>query len=483
MVKTESVDQDVWEIPRSGKMNVPGRVWANKALMDALQEEAGEKPEWNALNQIQNVAMLPGIQKYSLALPDVHCGYGAAVGSVGAFGWEEGVIAFGLIGFDINCGLQTLATPFTEAEVLPKKKELADALYKTIPAGLGSSGKIKLSLDQVDEVLEKGARFALENGYGLKEDLHFLEESGRMQNADASLVSVDAKERLKSQLGTLGSGNHYLEVQVVERVFDEKSARALGLFEGQILVSIHCGSRGLGHQVGADSLEALDKATKKYNLFVPDRELVCAPIQSEEGQNYLKAVNAATNCAFANREVLAHLTRGAFERVMGIKEKEVCTLYGVGHNTAKVEKHKVDSKTRKLLVQRKGSTRGFGPGSRDVPEKYARVGQPVIVGGTMGTHSYVLTGTEKAMKETFGSALHGAGRTLSRVKALRTWNGESVVQDLARKGILVRGHGLKGIAEEAPGAYKDIDEVVDVVARAGLCKKVVRVKPWIVVKG
>ncbi|MBS3063152.1 MAG: RtcB family protein [Candidatus Diapherotrites archaeon] len=472
----------VWELPMSGQMRVPGRVYANPYIVGHVLDEV-KKGEWNPLTQLKNVACLPGLQKYALALPDLHVGYGACIGSVGAMDLQEGVIVFGLVGYDINCGLQTFVTPLTRKDVKGKEERLAEELYRVVPAGLGIGGKVRLDKDRVDEVLERGAHYAVENGLGLKEDLELMEEKGCIRGANAANVSPEAKARFEKQLGTLGSGNHYCEVQYVEQIYDEEAAKAFGLFRDQLIVSIHCGSRGLGHQVGSDYLKVLEKAMPGYGLTVPDRELACAPIQSEEGQRYLSAVYAGINCAFANREVLTHLARTCFEKTFELKAEEMPMLYGVAHNTAKLERHRVDGREKELLVQRKGATRSFGPGREEVPEKYRKVGQPVIIGGTMGTASYILKGTRTAMEETFGSTVHGAGRTMSRVGALKQWTGKGVVDELARRGIIIKGHGLKGIAEEAPGAYKDIDQVIDVVHHAGISSKVARVRPLICVKG
>ena len=414
--------------------------------MKHLREEDARPGGWSALRQIANVASLPGIQKYSLALSDVHPGYGASIGAVIAMSVETGVITLGGVGFDVNCGVHTMLTPLKREDIEGKKQELAGSLYKTVPAGLGSTGKLKLNLEEIDEVLVKGAEYVVEQGYGFKEDLRFIEENGRIEGALPEAVSTKAKQRQFKQVGTLGSGNHYCEVQYVDEVFDDETAEAFGLEKGQVLVSIHCGSRALGHQIGTDYLQELDKAVKKYNIKIKDRELVCAPIKSPEGERYFGAVKAGINAAFANRQVIGHLVRQSFRAVFGLDEKEVKTFYDVGHNTAKMEKHELDGKQVQLLVQRKGSTRGFGPGREEVPEKYRNVGQPVLVGGTMGTSSYILAGTEKAMQETFGSTVHGAGRVMSRVQATKNWRGEAIVKELAERGIVIKAHGWRGIA-------------------------------------
>lgn len=401
------------------------------------------------------------------------------IGGVGAFDLEKGVISVAGVGYDVNCGVRTLETDLTREDVEKKKKELAEALFDMVPAGLGSTGDIRLSVDEIDEVLVKGAEFAVSRGYGFKEDLEFTEENGRVAGAKPENVSMQAKQRQFKQVGTLGSGNHYLEVQYVEAVFDEKVAGAYGLRKDQILISIHCGSRALGHQIGTDYLKTLEAASKKYKIPIKEKELVCAPFNSEEGRKYFSAVNCGINMAFANRQAIAHLTRKAIKKSMGVAEEDVKMLYDIGHNTAKLEKHD----GRELLLLRKGSTRAFGPGREEVPKVYRSAGQPVLIGGTMGTSSYILHGTQQGMEETFGSACHGAGRAMSRQQAKHQWRGEQLVHELAKKGIIIKGHSLGGVAEEAPGAYKDVTEVVDVMHNSGIAKKVALLKPMISIKG
>lgn len=383
-----------------------------------------------------------------------------------------------------NCGVRTLKTDLTRPEVEKKKKELADALFNGIPAGLGSTGDIRLSLDQIDEVLVNGAEYTVEHGYGSKEDLEYTEENGKVAGAKPEAVSREAKQRQFKQVGTLGSGNHYLEVQYVEEIFDENVAKAYGLRKNQILISIHCGSRALGHQIGTDYLKTLDAASKKYKIPIRDKELVCAPIESEEGRRYFSAVNCGINTAFANRQAITHLTRAAVSKVMGVDEASIKMLYDIGHNTAKLEKHKADDGEEKdLLVMRKGATRAFGPGRKEIPKAYRAAGQPVLVGGTMGTCSYILHGTEQGMAETFGSACHGAGRNMSREQAKRQWRGDMIINELSKKGIIIKGHSPAGVAEEAPGAYKDVTEVVNVMHNSGISKKVALLRPMICIKG
>lgn len=382
-----------------------------------------------------------------------------------------------------NCGVRTLKTPLKKQDIGAVKEKLAEALFREIPAGLGSEGELRLSPSEIDEVLTAGAEYVIAQGYGLKEDLEYIELRGKASNADPNAVSQKAKQRQYRQIGTLGSGNHYLEVQYVEEIFDENAAKAFGLAKEQILVSIHCGSRALGHQIGMDYIQGLRRATQKYGIKVRDNELVCAPIQSEEGQRYLSAVNAGINCAFANRQVLAHLTRKVFSEVLGLDEREVKTLYDVGHNTAKIEKHKINGELKEVLVHRKGSTRGFGPGREEIPKEYRNAGQPILVGGTMGTASYILAGTEKGMRECFGSGVHGAGRKMSRHAAIKHFRGERIVAELKQKGIIIKAHSWRGAAEEAPQAYKNIDIVVNVMDASGINKKVARLKPIITIKG
>ena len=478
-IEVKQVEDNVWEIPKTGDMLVPGKIYGDKAIIDHLQADVQAGKEWNALAQIRNVACLPGIQKASMAMADVHPGYGFPIGGVGAFDVETGVIAVGGIGFDINCGVRTLSTKLTEEDIKENKEKLADALFKTIPAGLGSKGDIQLSLHEIDEVLVKGAKYSVDMGYGFREDLEFIEENGCVKGADPTNVSQKAKERQFKQIGTLGSGNHYLEVQVIDEVFDESAAKVYGLSKGQVMISIHCGSRGLGHQIGTDYLKELDAAAKKYNIPIRERELVAAPFKSPEGQKYFSAVNAGINCAFANRQALTHLTRKAFKETIGVDEKDIKTFYEIGHNTAKLEKHN----GMQMIIHRKGSTRAFGPNEEGIPLAYSSVGQPVLVGGTMGTCSYILHGTKKGMEDTFGSAMHGAGRCMSRHQAKRQWRGEELVKDLASRGIIIKGHSVGGVAEEAPGAYKDVTNVVDVMHNAGIVKKVVQLRPLISIKG
>jgi len=483
-IDVRKLDEYRWEVPKKGEMLVPGRIYGDRDIIDHLQADIKAGKEWNALRQIVNVACLPGIQKASMAMSDVHPGYGFPIGGVGAFDMKTGVISVAGVGYDINCGVRTLKTGLTRAQVEKKKGALADALFEGVPAGLGSTGDIRLSVDKIDEVLVKGAEFSVEIGYGFKEDLEYTEENGKVRGATPENVSREAKQRQFKQVGTLGSGNHYLEVQYVEEIFDDTVAKAYGLVKDQVLVSIHCGSRALGHQIGTDYLKTLEAASKKYKIPIRDKELVCAPIESDEGKKYFGAVNAGINAAFANRQAIAHLTRKAFSKAMGVSEESVKMLYDIGHNTAKLERHLADDgKEKQLLVMRKGATRAFGPGRDEVPKAYRKVGQPVLIGGTMGTCSYILHGTEQGMKETFGSSCHGAGRNMSREQAKRQWRGDNIINELSKRGIIIKGHSPAGVAEEAPGAYKDVNEVVEVMHNSGISKKVALLRPMICIKG
>jgi len=481
-VKVRKIHDFLWEIPREDRMRVPGRIYSDEAAITALREEAKSK-EWDALLQVRNVATLPGIQKASLAMADIHPGYGFPIGGVAAFDVDNGVVSIAGVGFDINCGVRSMVVGVPLEDIRRRKEELADALFRRIPAGLGSTGSLKLSMKEIDRVLVMGARFSLERGYGVEEDLEYIEEGGVVDGADPANVSNQAKERQFRQIGTLGSGNHYLEVQYVDEVYDEKAAQAFGLEKNSIVVSIHTGSRALGHQIGTDYLKVLRKASAKYGLPVPEPELVSAPIKSPEGKQYISAVKAGINCAFANRQAIGGLVRSVFNEVFGLSYREIRTIYEVGHNNLKFERHMVDGKERLLLVHRKGSTRAFSAGRPEIPPRYREVGQPVLVGGTMGTCSFILVGTERGMEETFGSAVHGAGRLKSRKQALKEYRGTSIIEELERNGIIVRAHSKRGAAEEAPGAYKDVERVVNVMEGAGVNRKVVRLRPLICIKG
>jgi tRNA-splicing ligase RtcB (3'-phosphate/5'-hydroxy nucleic acid ligase) len=463
-----------WWLPRAGKMRVPGIFFATQDLLFGMDDKVAE--------QVANVAALPGIVRGSFALPDAHWGYGFPIGGVAAFDPEAGgVICAGGVGFDISCGVRTIHTGLAVDEVRPRLAALADALFRTVPCGVGSTSRVHLGAAALDDVMVRGARWAVEQGYGAAADLDFIEEQGAIAGADPSAVSAEARHRQRDQLGTLGSGNHYLEVQAVAEIKDAEIAAAYGLRPGEVVLSVHCGSRGLGHQIGTDYLKSMLGEAKDHGFELPERELACAPIDSRSGRAYLGAMRAAINCAMANREVVTHFAREAFAEVF--PSAALTLLYDVSHNTCKEETHTVDGQRRRLYVHRKGATRAFGPGHPDVPEAYRQVGQPVLVGGSMGTASYILAGTAAGADVAFGSAVHGAGRTLSRHEAVRRFEGRALVHDLGSRGIVVRSPSLRGLAEEAPGAYKDIDAVVDAAETAHLARKVARLSPLACVKG
>ena len=463
-------------------MLVPGRIYADDESMRFLLKESGTK-QWDALAQVRNVACLPGIVGASMAMADIHPGYGFPIGGVGAFDPGEGVVSLAGVGFDINCGVRSMLVDLAKERIELNLERVAEELFQSIPAGIGSTGTLRLSVREIDRVLTEGAAFSLERGYGVEEDLEYIEETGTVNGADPSAVSPRAKERQLKQIGTLGSGNHYLEVQYVDEIFDVEAASAFGLVAGGIVVSIHTGSRALGHQIGTDYQSVLRKASQKYGISVPESELMAAPILSPEGKRYIAAVRAGINCAFANRQAISGLVRNTFKRLFRLNDSQIRTLYEVGHNNLKLETHDTASGRRNLLVHRKGATRAFAAGHEEVPVRYRAVGQPVLVGGTMGTSSYILVGTEQGMADTFGSAVHGAGRMKSRKQALREYRGEDVINDLAGAGILVRTKSRKGAAEEAPGAYKDVEQVVAIMEGAGVNRRVARLRPMICIKG
>jgi tRNA-splicing ligase RtcB (3'-phosphate/5'-hydroxy nucleic acid ligase) len=463
-----------WEIAPHSSMRVPAVIYADEALIRAMDHKVYE--------QVCNVATLPGIVKASYAMPDAHWGYGFPIGGVAAFDPDEGgVVSAGGVGFDISCGVRCLHTGLTVDDVLSVQKPLADTLYREIPAGLGSTGTIRLDHAGMNAMLAGGARWAVEQGWGSEADLELIEEHGQMRGARPDNVSEHAKKRQRDEMGTLGSGNHYLEVQKVASIFDFKAAAAFGIKENDIVVSIHCGSRGLGHQIGTEFLKEMVTSASDYGIKLPDRELACAPIRSPLGENYLGAMRAAINCALANRQILTHLVREAFAQV--IAKSRLPLLYDVSHNTCKVEEHAVDGKSRKLYVHRKGATRAFGPHHPDIPAQFRAVGQPVLIGGSMGTGSYILVGTKKAETLSFSSACHGAGRAMSRHQAHKTWKGRQVIDELAARGILIRSPSGRGVAEEAPGAYKDVSAVVEAADKAGLARTVARLEPLVCIKG
>ena len=469
------IDDNTWEIPAQGEMRVPAVVYSSARLLEDIRRD-------QTLAQACNVACLPGIQGRSYVMPDAHQGYGFPIGGVAAFDPAEGgIISPGGVGYDINCGVRLLRTDYAEADVTAKRKELLAEIFREVPAGVGKGGVTKLSRGVLKEILVKGAEWAVENGYGRKEDLERTEEGGRMRDASAEDVSDRALERGVPQLGTLGAGNHFLEIQKVQEIYDEAAARAFGIEAiGQVLVMVHCGSRGLGHQVATDFIEAMENAFGVAGL--PDRELVNAPFGSAEGQRYYRAMCAAVNYAFANRQMIAHWVREVFARVLG-GGTGMDQIYDVCHNVAKVEEHLVGGRSKRLVVHRKGATRSFGPGRPEIPAVYRAVGQPVIIPGSMGTASFLLAGTEAAEALSFGSTAHGAGRVMSRHEALRRFRGEKIRDDLAKRGIELRSTNWKGVAEEASEAYKDVDEVVRVSDEVGLGRLVARVVPIGVMKG
>ncbi|MBP1660570.1 MAG: hypothetical protein H6P95_1762 [Candidatus Aminicenantes bacterium] len=473
-MELRKIDDVTWEIPRQGDMRVPAVVYASERLLKDIRRDL-------ALDQARNVACLPGIRKASFAMPDAHQGYGFPIGGVAAFDLDEGIISPGGVGYDINCGVRLLATGFREQDIAARRRELLAEIFKEVPAGVGKGGVTKLSRGVLCEILAEGAEWAVRNGYGFPEDLERTEEGGRMRDADPGAVSARALERGVPQLGTLGAGNHFLEIQKVAEVFDAATARAFGISgPGQITVMIHCGSRGLGHQVAGDFIERMEN--ERGTAGLPDRELVHAPFRSDLGRTYYGAMCAAVNYAFANRQMIAHWVRDVFARVLG-GATGMGQVYDVCHNVAKVETHTVDGAATRLCVHRKGATRSFGPGRREVPAAYRAVGQPVIIPGSMGTSSYILAGTAAAEAKSFASTAHGAGRVMSRHEALKRFRGERIRDELAAKGIELRSASWKGVAEEASEAYKDVDEVVRVSHEAGLGRMVARVVPVGVMKG
>lgn len=470
----ERVSEFEWRLPAVGAMRVPAVIYADEPLLRAMDDKVRE--------QATNVAMLSGIVRASYAMPDAHWGYGFPIGGVAAFDPADGgVVSAGGVGFDISCGVRCLHTGLKATDIMAVQAQLADALYRAIPAGVGSTGELRLSTKEMDAMLANGAHWAVERGYGEASDLERIEEGGRMRGADPAQVSDLAKKRQRDEMGTLGSGNHYLEVQRVAEVYDQKIAVAYGIAQDDAVISIHCGSRGLGHQIGTEFLRRMVVSADKHHIVLPDRELACAPIESDLGKQYLGAMRAAINCALANRQMLTQLVRDVFASVL--PQARLPLLYDVSHNTCKLEEHEVDGKKRKLYVHRKGATRAFGPGHPDIPLALRAAGQPVLIGGSMGTSSYILAGSERGMQLAYGSACHGAGRSMSRHEAKRRWQGRDVIAELAARRILIRSPSLRGVAEEAPGAYKDVSAVVASADRAGLARKVAKLVPLVCIKG
>ena len=477
----EKLDDYRWRVPRrhSALMRTDGVLYADEELLKDLRNDP-------ALNQLANVACLPGIVGDSLAMPDCHYGYGFPIGGVAAFDLDEGVISPGGVGYDINCGVRLLRTDLQVADLADHLEALCGRIFEEVPAGVGGKGEMRLSERQLREVLVQGARWAVSQGYGTQDDLEVTEEGGELAGADPAALSERALSRGRPQLGTLGSGNHFLEVQRVDEVHDPDAASRLGILQqDQVTVMIHTGSRGLGYQVCDDSLPLMQRAAQKYRIELPDRQLACAPVQSPEGRQYFSAMACAANYGWCNRQIITHRVREAFEKVLRVGAGQVGLqlVYDVAHNVAKFEEHRINGESRRLCVHRKGATRAFGPGRPEVPERYRDLGQPVIVPGDMGTASYLLLGTERAMQETFGSTCHGAGRQMSRKAALRAQHGSEVLKKLNRQGIVVRSAGTKTLAEEAPEAYKDVDRVVNVCHQAGISRRVARLTPLAVVKG
>ena len=468
----------LWELPKTGNMRVPARIYAKERMLTDILGD-------NAAQQAMNVAHLPGIVMASLAMPDIHWGYGFPIGGVAAFDIDNGVISPGGVGYDINCGVRLMASKLTRQHVQPHLRDLVRELFYYVPTGVGASGSLQVSQKELKKVASTGASWAVSRGFGSDTDLEYIEENGCINDSDPHQVSHRAWERGSKQLGTLGSGNHFLEVGYVAEIYDQKAAQVLGLFPEQVTVIIHCGSRGLGYQICDDYLGVMDRAIRKYKIELPDRQLACAPISSSEGQSYLGAMRCAINYAFANRQVIAHNTREAFESALSIAPQDVGlrTVYEVAHNIAKFETHSVNGETRKLCVHRKGATRAFSPGRAEVPTVYQKIGQPVLIPGDMGRYSYVLTGTEQAMQQTFGSTCHGAGRAMSRKKAKKTAKGRDITHELEEKGIIVKGQTRRTIDEEIPEAYKDVAEVVDTCHLAGISRKIAQLRPLGCIKG
>jgi len=468
----------LWEIPKSfrSEMRVPARIYVSEKMLEEVFRD-------QSISQLINGTTLPGIVKYGIAMPDCHEGYSVPIGFVGAMETSDGIISPGACGFDINCGVRLLISDYTEREIKPYLEKLATEIQKEVPSGLGRGRQLKFSISELDKILEGGVPYLIEQGYGEKEDIESCEAGGKLKWANAKAVSIHAKNRGRDQVGTLGSGNHFLEIQKVAEIFNEEVAKTFGLFKDQIVVMVHTGSRGLGHQVCSDYLrEFIPLMMNKYKIKVPDREFACVPFNSPEGQKYFSAMAGAANYAWVNRQMITHFVRKAWENVLGSQGRKLTLLYDVAHNIIKIEKYNIDGKEKDVAVHRKGATRAFPPGHSEIPEKYRSVGQPVIIPGSMGTASYVLVGTKEA-EEAFYSTCHGAGRTMSRHAAIRSLSGKEIIYQLKRKGIVVKCYSLKGIAEEAPQAYKNVDEVVEVVHNAGLSKKVVKLLPLAVIKG
>lgn len=477
-IPIEKISEYLWQIPKFGSMRVPGRVYASEMMM---QDIIGDK----SLDQVVNVAHLPGILKYSMAMPDIHWGYGFPIGGVAAFDVESGIISPGGVGYDINCGVRLIRTPLFREEIKPRIKDLVAALFARVPSGVGSKGPLRLGPLELKKVLKGGARWAVENGYGLNEDLEYIEENGQMPETNPELISENAIRRGLPQLGTIGSGNHFVEIDYVSEIYDQEAAEIMGLELSQVAVIIHTGSRGFGYQVCDDYIRKMIASAQKFGIELPDRQLCCAPFASPEGREYYEAMNCAINYAFANRQIITHWVRESFRSVVNglYNEAGYSVVYEVAHNIAKVEKHEVDGVEQDVIVHRKGATRAFPAGEKELPMRYQGIGQPVIIPGDMGRYSYVLAGDDGAMRETFGSSCHGAGRRLSRKKAMKSAKGRHIYRELEDQGVTAMAASRATLVEEIPEAYKDVSHVVDAVEGAGLARKVVQLKPIGVIKG
>lgn len=475
--KFKKINDWLWEIPASFRkdMKVPARIYTSKNMLESMSKD-------KSIEQLINITALPGIVNYSIAMPDVHVGYGFPIGGVAAMRLEEGVISPGGVGYDINCGMRVLKSDFKEKDIKPYLEKLTNEIYKQVPSGLGIGRQLKLSIEQINKILEGGAKKLVEQGYGEKEDIENCESGGCLIQANSFAVSERAKNRGRDQVGTLGSGNHFLEIQKVAEIFDEESAKVFGLFKEQVVIMIHTGSRGLGHQIATDYIKLMLEAMKKYNIRIADKELAAGPINSPEGQKYFSAMACGANYAWANRQMITDFTRKAWNNVLGGKASPLKSLYDVAHNIAKIEEHEVAGQKVKLIIHRKGATRAFPPGHLEIPEKYRKVGQPVLLPGNMGDGSYILAGS-RAGKEAWYSSAHGAGRAMSRQAAMKKIRGDEVIANLEQKGILIKCRSKRGIAEEAPLAYKNINEVVEVIHNVGLSKKVAKLVPLAVIKG
>ena len=473
-MEIKKISKNIYEIPKEGRMNVPGRIYASEKILKDMEKD-------NTLNQVMNIAELPGILNAAIVLPDGHSGYGFPIGGVAAFDLDKGIISPGGIGFDINCGIRLLKTNLTKKDILKKQKEIAEALYRKIPSGVGRGSKFQMTKDELKKILEGGAKRMVEKGYGVKEDYLHMEEEGCMTGALANKISERAIKRGLGQLGTLGAGNHFLEVQYVDEIFDKETAKVFGLKKNQVTIMIHCGSRGLGHQVASDYIKEMEKSNKNSNNHFYEKGLTHARIKSKLGKDYIAAMTAAMNFAFANRQLITHWIREEMRFLF--PNVKIQTVYDICHNIAKFEEHKINGKNQIVCVHRKGATRSFGAGRKEIPVSYRKIGQPVIIPGSMGTSSYLLVGTKKSEEISFGSCVHGAGRVKSRSLALKTIKGEEVKKRLRKKGIEIKSRSWKSLAEESPEVYKDIDEVVKVVEELGISKKVAKLKPLVVVKG